>query len=465
MMPDRTIYSLLDLTQSIRKVIADRFVSAFWVMAEMNKLNYYVHSGHCFPELLEKQDGKVVAQMRSTLWRDDYTRIKTEFREATGQPLTDGVKILFLARISFDPIYGLSLRILDIDPAYTLGDLEREKRETIARLSKEGIIENNKKRSFPWIPKKIAIISVESSKGLADFLQILRDNPWGYRYQYTLFPSLLQGDKAVDTLTRQLARIGELQDNFDVVAIIRGGGDDIGLSCFNHYRLARAVAEFPLPVLSGIGHATNETVTEMITYYNAITPSRLAEYLIQCFHNVSVPLSDAEKIIREYSIKQIKNENEQLTMYATGLHNLTTAVLKQCSREIQDIRIRIRQEATHSIRREHLLRAQLLNNLIVHSELKLKESKRGLNEWQQGLANQTKQLLSRQNDSILHMHNMMRSLHPDNVLRRGYSITLYKGAAVTDAKDVKPGDNISTRLYSGTLESTIKQTCKEDRHE
>ncbi|MDR1129445.1 MAG: exodeoxyribonuclease VII large subunit, partial [Prevotellaceae bacterium] len=170
---DRTIFSLLEVTKSVQKTLSGRYKSSFWVKAEMNKLNFYRHSGHCYPELVEKKDGKVIAQIKSYIWKDDYSRINGKFLDVLNEPLKDGIKILFQAKITFDPAHGLSLWIMDVDPAYTLGDLEREKQETVNRLKREGIFDKNKSLSFPLLPQRIAIISVETSKGYADFLKII----------------------------------------------------------------------------------------------------------------------------------------------------------------------------------------------------------------------------------------------------------------------------------------------------
>src|SRR5690606_26888894 len=182
---------------------------------------------------------------------------------------------------------GISLRIIDIDPNFSLGLLVREKQQSIERLRKEQIFDANRRIPFPLLPKRIAIISVETSKGLADFLNILDHNDWHYRFEYSLFPALLQGEKAIGSIIGQLHKIAESGSQFDAVALIRGGGGDVGLSCYNHYALASEIARFPIPVLTGIGHATNETVSELVAYKNAITPTGLAEFLIQHFHNFS----------------------------------------------------------------------------------------------------------------------------------------------------------------------------------
>jgi len=255
---DKTVFTLSEVARSIQKTLSDRYQRTYWIKAEMNKLNHYVHSGHCYPELLEKQDGKVTAEMRATLWKGDYNRINKQFITLTGEPLKNGITVLMQATIHFDPVHGLSLHIVDIDPAYSLGELEREKQFNIQALKERGIFDANKQLPFPLLPKRIAIISVETSKGLADFLKIIEHNPDGYLFEYQLFPALLQGDKSISSIISQLQIIRQKIHHFDVIAIIRGGGGEVGLSAYNNLQLASAIATFPIPVITGIGHATNE---------------------------------------------------------------------------------------------------------------------------------------------------------------------------------------------------------------
>src|SRR5690606_4085325 len=319
MIHNKTIFSLLEVSRSIQKTIADRYRSLYWIKAEMNKLNHYSHSGHCYPELVEKREGKVVAEMRSILWKADYQRINAQFQKLLNEPLRDGITILFQAGISYDPLYGFSLKIVDIDPTFVLGELEKEKRESIRKLQVEGIFDANKRLPFPLLPKRLAIISVETSKGLSDFFKIIQRNPWKYRFEYTLFPALLQGDKSVPSIIRQLANIAEKTEEFDAVAIIRGGGGEVGLSSYNNYQLAKAIAIFPIPVITGIGHSTNETVSEIVAYQNAITPSELADFLIQKFHQFAIPVDEAQNRIIQASKSLFEREEHLLMQFSQSI--------------------------------------------------------------------------------------------------------------------------------------------------
>ena len=341
---NKTIFSLLEVTNSIRKTLEERYKSAFWIKAEMNKLNHYSQSGHCFPEIIEKVNGKIIAQIKATLWRDDYQNINRNFLRILKEPLKDGIKILFLAKIFFDPSFGLSLQIIDIDPQYTLGDLENEKRETIKKLQLEGIYDKNKKLELPFLPQRIAIISVATSKGFGDFIDVIDKNSWNYKFFYLLFPSILQGDKAVTGIIAQLERIKKVIHHFDAVAIIRGGGGDVGLSCYNNYELAKAITLFPIPVITGIGHVTNETVCEMFAHTNAITPTKLAEFLLQKFHNFSVPIQKAKEKIADKSRRILSEENTKLESELKLFRSITVNILNTNENQIKNASYAMQQQ-------------------------------------------------------------------------------------------------------------------------
>ena len=408
---NKTIFSLLEVSRSIQKTIADRYKSLYWVKAEMNKLNHYSHSGHCYPELVEKKEGKVVAEMRSVLWKTDYQRINQQFQKLLGEPLRDGITILFQAGISYDPLYGFSLKIVDIDPTFVLGELEREKRESIHKLQTECIFGANKSLPFPLLPKRLAIISVETSKGLSDFFKIIQRNPWGYHFEYTLFPALLQGDKSIPSIIRQLANIAEKMEDFDAVAIIRGGGGEVGLSSYNNYQLAKAIAIFPLPVITGIGHSTNETVSEMVAYQNAITPSELADFLIQKFHQFALPVEDARGRIVRASNSLFERENTRLSQFSQAISWNSKAVLS--------------------------VQHNALNSLSGHLQLF------------------SRQLLKDRATELGNIQRLLQLADPKQLLKKGFSITRINGKAVTQSNTIKEGDEIETLLYEGSVRSKV----------
>jgi exodeoxyribonuclease VII large subunit len=430
---DKKVFSLLEVSNSVRKTISERYQRTFWVKAEMNKLNHYSYSGHCYPELVEKINGKVVAQLRASLWKDDYVRSNTRFIQTLGEPLKDGISILFEASISFDPVHGLSLRMIDIDPVFSLGALERERLESIARLKAMGIFDRNKKLSFPIVPKRIAVISVETSKGYSDFMKVIENNPWGYRFSCFLFPALLQGDRSVDSILTQLQRVRKVLHHFDVVSIIRGGGGDVGLSSYNSFRLAAEVACFPLPVMSGIGHSTNETVTEMVAHRNAITPTELADFLIQRLHEFAGPVDRASELIADRARRIILDESRHFDQTVHAFRKATTNALTTRKRELQGFARGISQGAVFAVRR----------------------SGDQCDRMGQALRRSFLSFLQHQRIDLAGLEKAIGVMDPVHVLRRGFTISMINGKVVKSVEDINPGDRLITVTADGTIDSEI----------
>lgn len=440
---NKQVFSLREVTHSIQKTLVKRYTSVFWVKAEMIRLNHYPHSGHCYPDLVEKSNGKVMAQIRANLWKNDHIRINAKFLSVLKEPLKDGIKILCAAKINFDPVHGLSLHIIDIDPAFTLGDLEREKQETMDKIKKENIFYKNKSLPFPLLPQRIAVISVETSKGYADFLKVIEKNEWGYKFFHFLFPALLQGENAVFSIVSQLERIKKVKHHFDVVAIIRGGGGDIGLSCYNHYELAKEVALFPLPVITGIGHATNETVVEMIAFQNNITPTKMAEFLIRRFDNFHMPVQKAEEKIVRITKALITNENAKLQSTVKYFRSIINSRL---------------------IQNKNLLHTQSVS---FTRQIKsfYEQSMHQIKQWENILHKETLYFLKNKKTELEHAQKNVKNLDPKNILKRGFSITLMNDKPVAHFNEVKEGDEIKTILYNGQLTSEIKSIQNSKDHE
>jgi exodeoxyribonuclease VII large subunit len=428
------VFTLLQVTQNIQNVVNQVFKTGFWVKAEVNKLNFYAHSGHCFPELVEKTNGKVVAEMRSTIWNSDVSRINANFIKTLGEPLKDGITVLLFAMVDFHPTYGLTLKISDIDPSFTLGELEREKQESIQKLKSEGIFSLNKTKHLPLLPKRIAIISVESSKGYSDFMQVIQKNQWNYQFETFLFPAILQGDNAAPTIIAQLKRIQKVIQHFDVVAIIRGGGGDVGLSCYNNYALAREIAMFPIPVFSGIGHSTNETVSEMVSYRNAITPTELADFLIQEFHNFWVPVQKAQEKIIQMSREVLQNSRKQLTNEV----NFLKAHLKLQLQSYRNI-LELSKQNLKGLSLEFLSNQRTTINTVL----------------QPNLIRSAKMSLKNSLNLIEGQEKVVNLLNPLNLLKRGYSLTFVDGKVLKSVENIQKGQRIQTQFVDGIVDSEV----------
>ena len=461
----RKVFSLIEVTTSIRKTIEERYTSVFWVKAEMNKLNHYSHSGHCYPELVEKTNGKVIAQMKANIWKSDFDRINHNFLRVLKEPLKDGIKVLFSASISFDSSHGLSLRILDIDPSFSLGELEREKQDTLERLRREGIFNSNKALKLPILPQRIAIISVETSKGYSDFINVIENNQWGYKFFRFLFPSLLQGDKSIVSICNQLKRIKKIIKHFDVVAIIRGGGGDVGLSSYNNYELAKEIALFPIPVLTGIGHSTNETVAEMVSYKNAITPTELADFLIQKFHDFSVPIKKGEEIIVDRAKRILSDEKLRFQNFMKYFRSVTNSKLLRSKVEIKSQSETILRQSRFLIKGKSQLLNGMKQEVLKAIATLLSTNKMHLADLIEEIKSFPVQTLEIENGKVDAIEKNVRMLDPLNVLKRGFSITLYEGKALKSYTQVKPTDKITTLLADGRLESEINTSGKSNTNE
>lgn len=457
---NRQIFTLTEVANSIRKTIADRYLSGYWIKAEINKLNRYAKSGHCFPELVYKKDGVVECEMRATIWRNDYERINSIFQKQVNESLKDGIQVLLFANITYEPKYGLSLVIRDIDPSFSLGELEREKRETIEKLQKENLFGKNKLVQISLLPKRIAVISVETSKGYQDFIKVIDQNIFGYRFFHFLFPAVLQGDASIKTIKSQLNRIKKVKKHFDAVAIIRGGGADVGLSSFNDYSLAKAICNFPLPVFTGIGHSTNLTVSEMVAFQSAITPTELADFFIQKFHDFAVPVQRAQEILPGKISQLLEMEKRQFQHTLKMFHSLTLNQLKDLKFELSSLSKNLLHETKMRMTNERENLNQFRHSLLRSGKDIFKEEEQGLARIKLQLGKDVFRLIKLQRDQLNSTEKIIELVDPMNVVKRGYTLTTINGKLLRSVDEIKPGNTIETLTSDGMLESTITKIKK-----
>lgn len=280
MTPDERHITLRELQLRVKEVLEGAFALPVWVSAEIAEIKLN-RSGHCYLELVEKggDNGVPTAQARAVIWRSHYPRIAGYFEAETGQRLDAGIRILAKVLVSYHEIYGFSLQITDIDPAYTLGDMERQRQQTIAQLQQEGVWEMNRQVPMPAVVQRVAVVSSAGAAGYQDFLKELARSP--YRFALTLFEAYMQGAAAEESIVRALCAIAARQEEFDAVVIIRGGGSRSDLNCFNAYRLCAHVAQFPLPVVTGIGHDKDTSVADMVAHTALKTPTAVAGWLVE----------------------------------------------------------------------------------------------------------------------------------------------------------------------------------------
>lgn len=481
MSSEKQIFTLKQVASSIQKVIAERYQHTYWVQAEMFKLNY-TQKGHCFPELVHKEDGKVVCEMRANIWNANYLRISKNFAEVVKEPLHDGLNLLFLVKISFHPIYGLSLDILDIDPTYSLGELQKEREETIKKLTKEGLFDLNKKITLPLLPKRLAIISVESSKGFKDFCSLIANNTWGYKFVYKLFTAQLNGDAAIPSIIKQLDSIKKHLNHFDAVLIIRGGGGEIGLSCYNNYDLAKAIASFPLAVLTGIGHSTNITVSEMIAYRNAITPSDLADFLLESFREFDLHVKELSLSLKTETQKLLLQHKNELKVESKQFKFASINILQENKHAINLIKQEVLQKTnvyclhqknelkqlqfylSSRVKYTTISQVEKLNlfklNLEKYTQQHIDKSRTFIEDTKVYLLQYIPKNFQKKLEELNQMEKNLALVDPQNVLKRGYSIVLNKDKHLLTLSNTKVDQEVEIINFDATYSSKILKITK-----
>lgn len=456
-------FTLKQVADSIRKTIESRYNRTYWVTAEMHKLNQ-TRKGHCYPELVQKENDQIVVEMRGTIWKNAFENIQRRFAEIVREPLRDGMELLFQVRIVYHPIYNLGLEIIDIDPNYTLGALQRERQETLEKLMKEGILNANQQLRMALVPKRLAVISQGDSKGYSDFMLLLNGHPKKYHFNTFLFEATLQGDAAIGSIIGQLERIRKVQHHFDAVVIIRGGGGEIGMHCYNNYELARSIATFPLPVLTGIGHSTNLTVCEMIAFNNGITPSDLAYFLLRIFEELDEPLDNTRLMLPEIvraAMKQFSGEFEQTTRRfqsetkraLQNHHAEHIAVVKDFSHatelalQNQQHFLQNGQQQLQSLSKQLFQtgRIQLVNHASlvgIHAKNQVRNELQTIQQFSGELPRRLALLLSGKQTQLDALEKQLHLVDPIHVLRRGYSIVTNEKGAIGAENIPQKGEEI-----------------------
>jgi exodeoxyribonuclease VII large subunit len=420
---EKAYFTLFELNTVIKSAISDVFPGACWVAAEIAELKCN-QKGHCYLELVEKEDEKTTAQMKATIWAYEYRKLGNKFEKTAGETLKAGMRALLLVEVTFHEVYGLSLNIRDIDPAYTMGEMARKKKEVIDRLRKEGIMELNKSLPLPLVPQRAAVISSPTAAGYGDFFKQLDNNLYGYKFIHELFPATMQGQEAEGSIISALNKIRKEKELFDVVVIIRGGGSVIDLNCFDGYEVASHAARFPLPVITGIGHEKDDTVVDMVAHTKLKTPTAVAEFLIS-----------------------------GLRSYEENVMGLRDRVYKEVGRLLRDERYKfgsLIQRASYIPLRISAVHTNKL--AAIRSDLESRSVR----------------ILVREEHRTGAMEQAMKHLDPANVLKRGYSITRHKGKVLKNTEVLKKWAVIETKLCSGDVTSIVqdrKETGKSEQRQ
>ena len=407
------IFTLFELNSHVHQVLNNAFPDEYWVQAELSDVRINP-AGHCYVEFVQKdsRNHTLVAKARGTVWGNVFRLLRPYFERETGQPFVAGIKVLVKTRVEFHELYGYSLTIVDIDPSYTVGDMVRRRREILRQLEEEGVINLNKELNLPIVPQRIAVISSSCAAGYDDFCNQLRNNPYGLHFSPVLFPAVMQGDKVEESILDALELIQNRLDEFDVVVIIRGGGAVSDLAGFDTYLLAAACAQFPLPIITGIGHERDDTVLDMVANTRVKTPTAAAQFLIGRVYDAALKLEELADTLRNHVVTKLEMQKRHLAEITRQLPHL--------------VALRYMHEKNHQDRL-----------------------------WQRTMSALTLVMESRKSQLQL-MQQRTKSCDIEHILSKGFSLVLKEGRVVTDAMDLRQGDAVHIRMAKGTIVSEVK---------
>ncbi len=411
----KEILSLFELNHIIKTVVDTTFPDTFMVTAEIASCDV---KNHCYMTLVDKKNDMISAEIKAVIWASKYNVIAPRFEKATGTKLSKGIKILFRATVDFHERYGLKLTINNIDPSYTLGEMAVKRREILERLVREELIDRNKELAFPLVPQRIGIISSSTAAGYEDLMNHLANNVYGYRFNTKLYEAVMQGDRSEASVVAALEQCALDAELLDAVVIVRGGGGQVDLHCFDSYEIGRAIALLPLPVISGIGHQRDVTVVDEVSNMRAKTPTAAADLIVTRIRDFEDRV-DALAHAMVHGVGTLTLDmGEQLSSFSKRLEIAAGSTLT---------------ESNHQL--DFLMKGLKYSLKYIQNE---------------------KQRLNARESSVNH-------LNPRNVLKRGYSITTVNGKSVKSAKEVAEGEELTTILYEGELTSKVESIRKKGR--
>jgi exodeoxyribonuclease VII large subunit len=427
--------SISHLTEQIRLTLENELEPVYWVVGELADFRQ-APQGHVYFELVEKQGNQVQAKIRANLWQFTYRSVAAKFESATGTSLKNGMKVLAQVAVSYHPVYGLSVNVKDIDSSFSLGERARLRQETIDRLTREGILRLNGRFELPPVVQRIAVISSATAAGYGDFVNQIDQNPYGYRVYHRLYNSLMQGNEAVGNLLAALEKVKQEAQSLSLQAVIliRGGGAQLDLDCFDDYRLGAAIANFPIPVFTGIGHERDETVADLVAHTRLKTPTAVAEFLLSGFRAFE----------------------ENLALFIQRLDRSTRLQIREEERKIQQYTLRAKSLATSRVSLELEKVKNRINRIDQASKNEVKMQGLKLDVLEKGLKKGAETFVRKQQEILQNRENLLRQLDPESILKRGYTRTELDGKPIHLAQP-NTGDQILTFTLHHKISSTITQ--------
>lgn len=450
--------SLSELITSIKYTLSNNFASPIWIVAEISELNVN-YSGHCYMELVEKEEEseKLLAKSRATIWARSFRIIQPYFETTTRETLRAGLKVLLKVTVEFHEFYGFSLNVVDIDPSFTVGDLALKRNLIIEKLNNEGVFDMNKSIEIPLVPQNIAVITSETAAGYGDFNDQLENNSAGYCFNTTLFPAIMQGENAPESIITAFNGIFDSIDDFDIVVLIRGGGSKIDLSCFDNYELAYMITQFPLPVITGIGHERDESISDMVANTSLKTPTAVAEFLVDAFDEYKYRLNEANNSLMYFTENYFADKTLELK-------DLSSTLLFQVQNSFQSHLLnldsnhkKLNQGVQHLFKNKRQNLHMKGNELSVVAKSKIMQATSLCELRQKRLAKWTKNLMHAQKTNIDHLSAKLNLLNPERVLERGFAIVTNKNGVVKNSKELSKGGQLNIYLSKGSVDAEVKK--------
>jgi exodeoxyribonuclease VII large subunit len=468
-------YTLSNLMDELNLIIRSSFDQSYWIVAELANVSTSPR-GHMYMELVEKSGAQIIAKARANLWSSKRQQIISAFEGITRQTLKTGMKIMLQVTVDFHSVYGISLQVHDINPAYSLGELERQRQETIKKLEAEGLLNFNKQYILNPVIQNLAIISSETAAGYQDFMNQLENNTQSYTFKTKLYPAVMQGEQAVASIIKALDALENSQEDYSAIIIIRGGGSNLDLACFDDYHLNARLAQSYFPVLSGIGHERDQSVTDMVAHTRLKTPTAVAEFIIQHNHQFELQLEnlfgdiieDAKSLLNEQQYF-IENNSRLIAENSRRVIVNEESVLKNSSFYINKSAIELINTSQLFLREQ---RADLSysfrgikdknNFLLQNSFQQLKATINSFNEKKSNQINDinhqlksTSLIIDKQKDKLDYLQNTIKLSNPELILKKGFSITRKNGQAISEITSLKEDDILETQLYTGSVNSKI----------
>lgn len=433
MKPEGAI-SLHKLNNLVKGILDSSLADLYWIKAETSDVRIN-QNGHCYLEFIEKDSlGKnIIAKARAMIWANSFYLLKAFFEETTKQPFSSGIKVLVQVSVTFHELYGYSLTVHDIDPSYTLGDQAMQRAAIIKQLQEEGVLEMNQELDLPIPMNRIAIISSPTAAGYEDFCHQLMNNSSGYAFYLKLFPAIMQGDKAEQSIIEALEKIYAHQELFDAVAIIRGGGATSDLSCFDSYLLAANCAQFPLPIITGIGHERDETVLDVVAHTRAKTPTAVAEFII-----TQMMQTEDQLLNCQVSIVNITQKRMQEQVFLLNSFDMQSSFLMK-----------------NRIKHENFILDSIIKGLPETVVKKKKEQILFIDQLEEKFNANIQKHLTAKRDLLCNLEKMLQLVSPKNILQKGYSLTTKNGKIVKSIAELNSGDQLTNIFSDGEIQSTV----------